>query len=420
MPTDDTLIAATVRAAVPLVVAALARRYGNLADSEDAVQEALAEAAVAWSRTGLPDDPRAWLLTVARRRYIDAVRSDAARRDREERDAALDLRDEGAASARDDSLALFALCCHPALEPTTQVALTLRTVGGLTTAQIASAFYATEAAMTRRLSRAKRTIDDAGRRFGSLDAAELAARADAVRSTLYLMFTQGHAPSDGELPVHAELTAEAIRLTRMLHDALPADTQTTALLALLLLTDARTPARTDADGLPVPLALQDRGLWRDDQLVEGRALAAAALADGVATPMHVQAALAAVHAAASTAADTDWPQLVGLYDVLVRLQPGPASWLGRAAAIGMARGPLAGLAELAELERDERLAGGHRLPSVRAGLLERAGATAAARAAYALAASRASNSSERRWLATQAERLTDPSTDRPTPGEGAS
>jgi len=404
-----------VRAVVPLVVAALVRRYGNLADSEDAVQEALAEAAVAWPRTGVPDDPRAWLLTVARRRYIDAVRSDAARRDREERDAALDLRDGSAASARDDSLALFALCCHPALEPTTQVALALRAVGGLTTAQIAAAFYATEAAMTRRLTRAKRAIDDAGRRFGPLPAGELAARADAVRSTLYLMFTQGHAPADGELPVHAELTAEAIRLTRMLHDALPADTETTALLALLVLTDARTPARTDAEGLPVPLELQDRSRWRSDQLDEGRALAAAALADGVATPLHVQAALAAVHAAAPTAAETDWPQLVGLYDVLVRLQPGPAPRLGRAAAIGMARGPLAGLAELAELERDERLAGGHRLPSVRAGLLERAGAIPAARAAYALAASQASNTSERRWLAAQAERLTD----HRTQGEGA-
>jgi RNA polymerase sigma factor (sigma-70 family) len=415
MPDDDTLITSTVRAVVPLVVAALVRRYGNLADSEDAVQEALAEAAVAWPRTGVPDDPRAWLLTVARRRYIDAVRSDAARRDREERDAALDLRDGSAASARDDSLALFALCCHPALEPTTQVALALRAVGGLTTAQIAAAFYATEAAMTRRLTRAKRAIDDAGRRFGPLPAGELAARADAVRSTLYLMFTQGHAPADGELPVHAELTAEAIRLTRMLHDALPADTETTALLALLVLTDARTPARTDAEGLPVPLELQDRSRWRSDQLDEGRALAAAALADGVATPLHVQAALAAVHAAAPTAAETDWPQLVGLYDVLVRLQPGPAPRLGRAAAIGMARGPLAGLAELAELERDERLAGGHRLPSVRAGLLERAGAIPAARAAYALAASQASNTSERRWLAAQAERLTD----HRTQGEGA-
>jgi RNA polymerase sigma factor (sigma-70 family) len=406
MPNDDTLITATMRAAVPLVVAALARRYGNLADSEDAVQEALAEAAVAW-RDGLPDDPRAWLLTVARRRYIDTIRSDVARREREQRDTELELRDETTASDRDDSLALLALCCHPALEPTTQVALTLRAVGGLTTAQIAAAFYTTESAMTRRLTRAKRSIDEAGRRFGGLDAGELAARAEPVRATLYLMFTEGHAPTDGELPVHAELTAEAIRLTRMLHDALPADTETTALLALLLLTDARTPARTDADRLPVSLEVQDRGLWRQDDIAEGRRLAAAALADGVATPLHVQAALAAVHAAAPTAAETDWPQLVGLYDVLVRLQPGPAAWLGRAAAIGMARGPLAGLAELAELERDPRLASGHRLPSVRAGLLERAGAAAAARDAYALAASRASNNSERRWLAAQADRLTE-------------
>jgi RNA polymerase sigma factor (sigma-70 family) len=394
----------TVRAAIPVVIAALVRRYGGLADCEDAVQEALMEAASTWASEGRPDDPRAWLMTVARRRYIDAVRSDAARRSREERDAALDLRD-APTSDRDDSLALLALCCHPALEPTSQVALTLRAVAGLTTAQIAAAFYATEAAMTRRITRAKRAIDDAGRRFGPVDDGELVARSEAVRAALYLMFTQGHAPADGETPVHAELVAEAIRLTRMLHAALPGDTETTALLALMLLTDARTPARTDDDGLPIPLADQDRTRWRADELAEGRRLAAAALGDGPVTPLHVQAALAAVHAAASHADDTDWAHIVGLYDVLMRLQPGPAASLGRAAAIGMARGPLAGLAELAELEGDERLARGHRLPSVRAGLLERAGAPAQARDAYALAAARASNLAERRWLEAQVRRL---------------
>ena len=413
MPGTD-LIDQTVRAAIPAVVAALVRRYGNFADVEDAVQEALIEAAVAWPRSGRPDDPRAWLLTVARRRYIDALRSDAARRVREDRDAALEVPGADPGSL-DDSLALLALCCHPALEPTSQVALTLRAVGGLTTAQIAAAFYASEGAMTRRITRAKRTIDEAGRAFGAFDAAALDERIDAVRAVLYVLFTEGHAPADGELPVHAELVAEAIRLARLLRDARPADTATTALLALMLLTDARTPARTDADGLPVPLAEQDRTRWRADELAEGRRLAAAALADGVATPIHVQAALAAVHAAAASADVTDWAQIVGLYDVLVRLQPGPAAALGRAAAIGMARGPLAGLAELAELERDDRLAGGHRLPSVRAGLLEHAGALPEARAAYLLAASRAANTAERRWLAAQADRITTATPEKETP-----
>ncbi len=405
MPHTETVIDRTVRAAVPLVLAALVRRYGDLADCEDAVQEALIEAATTWPESGRPDDPRAWLLTVARRRYIDAVRSDAARRAREDRDAALEVRDT-AASAADDSLALLALCCHPALEPTSQVALCLRAVCGLTTARIAAAFFATEAAMTRRITRAKRTIDEAGRAFDADVETALADRVDAVRTTLYVMFTEGHAPSDGELPVHAELVAEAIRLTRLLHAARPSDTATTALLALLLLTDARTPARAAADGALVALADQDRSLWRADQIAEGRRLAAAALADGVASPLHVQAALAAVHAAAPSADATDWAQIVGLYDVLVRLQPGPAASLGRAAAVGMARGPLAGLAELAELERDARLAEGHRLPSVRAGLLERAGATVEARDAYLLAASRTQNAAERRWLAAQADRIT--------------
>jgi predicted RNA polymerase sigma factor len=373
MPRTDSVIDRTVRAAIPLVIAALVRRYGDLADCEDAVQEALIEAATAWPAGGRPDDPRAWLLTVARRRYIDA------------------------------------------LEPVAQVALTLRAVCGLPTAQIAAAFFTTEAAMTRRISRAKRAIDDAGRAFGAFDAAALAERAEPVRTALYLMFTEGHAPADGELPVHAELVAEAVRLTRLLHAARPDDAETTALLGLLLLTDARTPARVDADGALVSLADQDRARWRADELVEGRRLAAAALADGPVTPLHVQAALAAVHAAAARAIDTDWVQIVALYDALVRLQPGPAAALGRAAAIGMARGPLAGLAELAQLEGDERLARGHRLPSVRAGLLERAGAFAEARDAYLAASDRTANSAERRWLRAQADRITEREREGETP-----
>jgi RNA polymerase sigma factor (sigma-70 family) len=407
----DSIFDANVRAVVPLVTAALVRRYGGLADCEDAVQEALLEASVAWPKTGIPRDPRAWLLTVARRRYIDAVRSDVARQAREEREAALDL--VGAATTvRDDSLAMLVLCCHPALQPASRVALTLRAVCGLTTAQIAAAFYSPEATMAQRITRAKRAIDEAGRSFGELSGAMLRERAESVRTALYLMFNEGYAPSGGELPVHGELITESIRLTRLLHAALPGDTETTALLALMLLTDARTGARTDAEGLPVALPEQDRSLWDAAKLAEGRALAAQALTEGPATPLAIQAAVGAVHASAPSADATDWEQILGLYDVLVQLQPGPAAQLGRAVAVGMARGPLAGLAELALLESDERLARGHRLLSVRAGLLERAGAFDEAEKTYAEAGMKAPNTAERRWLDAQARRLAAAGRDR--------
>ncbi|AYG05180.1 RNA polymerase sigma factor [Gryllotalpicola protaetiae] len=403
----DTIFDANVRAVIPLVTAALVRRYGGLADCEDAVQEALLEASVSWPKTGVPRDPRAWLLTVARRRYIDAVRSDAARQAREERDAAL-APPGSAPTMHDDSLALLVLCCHPALQPTSRVALTLRAVCGLTTAQIAAAFYGTEATMAQRITRAKRAIDEAGRSFGELTAGMLAERAESVRTALYLMFNEGYAPSGGELPVHGELIGESIRLTRMLHAALPADSETTALLALMLLTDARTEARTDPSGLPIALPDQDRSRWDPAKLGEGRALAAQALTEGPATPLSIQAAVGAVHAAATDADATDWDQILGLYDVLVTLQPGPAAALGRAVAVGMAHGPLAGLAELALLDGDERLARGHRLLSVRAGLLERAGAFDEAEKTYAEAGMKASNAAERRWLEAQSDRLKGP------------
>ncbi|MCL2515818.1 MAG: sigma-70 family RNA polymerase sigma factor [Microbacteriaceae bacterium] len=402
----ETIFDANVRAVIPLVTAALVRRYGNLADCEDAVQEALLEASVAWPKSGAPRDPRAWLLTVARRRYIDAVRADVSRHAREERDAVLDA-PGSAASAIDDSLALLALCCHPALQPASRVALTLRAVCGLTTGQIAAAFYVPEPTMGQRISRAKKTIDEAGRAFGELTPALIAERAESVRIALYLMFNEGYAPADGELPVHGELIAESVRLARMLHSAVPSDADTTAMLALMLLTDARTEARTDADGLPIPLPEQDRALWDAAKLAEGRELAASALAAGPATSLSVQAAIAAVHAAAAHADATDWRQILGLYDVLVQLQPGPAASLGRAVAVGMARGPLAGLAELALLDGDERLARGHRLLSVRAGLLERAGAFDEAARTYAEAGMKAANAAERRWLEAQSRRLDD-------------
>lgn len=421
---DDTIFDANVRAVIPLVTAALVSRYGDFADCEDAVQEALLEAAVTWPREGRPRDVRGWLLTAARRRYIDAVRSNVARRAREERDAALDAgREEGngaAARDTDDSLALLVLCCHPALQPPSQVALTLRAVCGLSTAQIAAATYVSEATMAQRITRAKRAIDDAGRRFGLPGAAEVAERSPAVRTALYLMFNEGYAPTDGASPVHAALVSESLRLARLLHAATPGDAETTALLALMLLTDARTGARTALDGTPIALPDQDRALWDTRELAEGRRLAAAALAAGPATPLVIQAAIAAVHAAAPDAEATDWRQILALYDALVRLDPGPAPRLGRAVAVGMVSGPLAGLAELGELEADARLAGSHRLHAVRAALLERSGAPDAARQAYADARDATRNDAERRWLSAQVERLTPPdATSTTTTGEGA-
>ncbi|WP_158865833.1 RNA polymerase sigma factor [Leifsonia sp. AG29] len=404
MTAIDTIFDANVRAVIPLVTASLVSRYGNFADCEDAVQEALLDASITWPREGRPRDVRGWLLTAARRRYIDAIRSDAARRAREERDAAL-----GALGAEvrdsDDSLELLVLCCHPALQPAAQVALALRAVCGLSTSQIAAAFYVSEATMAQRITRAKRAIDAAGRRFGLPGRAEVVERSAAVRTALYLMFNEGYAPTQGNSPVHAELVSEAIRLARLLHAAIPGESETMALLALMLLTDARTEARADADGSLIPLPDQDRRRWNQARLKEGRRFAAAALGAGPATPLVIQAAIAAVHAAAPDADSTDWRQILGLYDVLVRIDPGPAPRLGRAVAVGMVSGPLAGLAELADLEADERLAGSHRLLSVKAALLERAGAVDAARDAYAEARERATNDAERAWLATRAERL---------------
>jgi RNA polymerase sigma factor (sigma-70 family) len=400
----ESIIDADVRAVIPLVTTTLLRRYGDFAACEDAVQDALIEALESWQTHGRPHDIKAWLVTVARRRYIDAIRSDAARRTREDRDARLDNWD-AAVSARDDSLALLVLCCHPALQPPSQLALTLRSVCGLTTAQIAAVFFQSETAMSRRITRAKRTIDAAGRRFEWPSAHEFDERAELVRTALYLMFTEGYAPSLGQLPVHIELVAEAIRLTRMLREARPADRETTALLALMLLSDARTASRMGPDGVLVALPDQDRSLWDRAKIREGCRLAADAFAAGPPAPITVQAAIAAVHAAAADASSTDWDRILGLYDILVDLQPGPAARLGRSAAVGMAMGPAAGLAELATLASDERLTRSHRLLSVRAGLLERSGALDAAGDAYVEAGLRTANVSERRWLQAQANRL---------------
>lgn len=397
----DSLVEANLRLVLPLVTAALVRRYGDLAGCEDAVQDAALDAVVAWQRSGVPDDPRAWLFTVARRRYIDAVRSESAQRRREQRDAVLDTRGAPATSI-DDSLAMLALCCHPAVPVDGQVALTLRVVCGLTTAQIAAAFYSSEAAMARRITRAKRAIDDAGRAFPA--ASDLADRAEAIRTTLYVMFTEGHAPHGSEVAVHDEMVSEAIRLTRMLRAALPDDPQTCALLALMLLAAARGPARSSADGAAVALPDQDRSAWDAAMIAEGRGLAAEALAARPLTSLAIQAAIQAVHAAAPSAAETDWQQILALYDALLLRDASPAVRLGRAVAVGMARGPLAGLAELSVLGDDARVAHDPRLLAVRAGLLEQSGATDQAASTYAEAAQMTTNAAERRWLDERARR----------------
>jgi RNA polymerase sigma factor (sigma-70 family) len=412
-PPDDGVEALLRTLAAP-TLAALVRRHHDFDACEDALQEALLAAALQWPADGVPDNPTGWLLTVASRRLSDQLRSDVARHRREERAAAGISGDERLApaadvhAARDDTLELLFLCCHPALSPPSQVALTLRAVGGLTTAQIARAFLVPETTMAQRVSRAKRSIRAAGLRFGAVPEAERDARLAAVLHVLYLVFNEGYTATSGAGLHRVELTTEATRLTRELHQVLPNDGEVTGLLALMLLTDARRPARTRPDGALVPLAEQDRTLWHRPSIDTGVALVTHALSHGRVGPYQLQAAIAAVHAQAQRVEDTDWAQVVALYELLERVAPNPMVTLNRAVAVGMARGPEAGLALLATLDGDPRLAGHHRLDAVRAHLLDRAGEKAAARAAFAAAARRATSAPERRYLQEQAARLISP------------
>ncbi len=395
-----------VRRLVPEVLGVLVRRYGLFDACEDAVQEALAAAAAQWPVEGWPENPRAWLVTVASRRLADQVRSDAARRRREEADA---LRTPppagGEAEAGDDTLTLLFLCCHPALTPSSQVALTLRAVGGLSTAEIARAFLVPEATMAQRISRAKHRIKAAGAGFELPPPAEQAARLGVVLHVVYLVFNEGYTATSGTRLVRAELTAEAIRLARELHRLVPGDGEVAGLLALLLLTDARRPARTAPDGSLVPLSEQDRTLWDAGAIAEGVALVTGALSSGPIGPYQLQAAIAAVHDEAPTAGATDWRQILALYTVLERVAPNPAVTLNRAVAVAEVHGPAAGLALLDALSADERLSASHHLVSVRAHLLEMAGDHEAARAGYRAAARRTTSEPERRHLLTRAARL---------------
>jgi RNA polymerase sigma factor (sigma-70 family) len=389
------------RESAPDVLAALVRRYGDFDAAEDATQEALLAAAQQWPTEGQPDNPRGWLITVAQRRLVDRLRSERARADREE----LVARHPGFRQAqpawgpdRDDSLTLLLLCCHPALSGPSQVALTLRAVGGLSTAQIARAFLVPEATMAQRISRAKSRLRQVDAPFSVPAAAELPDRVVAAAHVLYLVFTEGHTSTTGTGLHDVSLAEEAIRLTRQLHAHLPDVGEVAGLLALMLLTDARRTARTHPDGSLIPLAEQDRGLWDRAMIDEGITLVERALPTGTVGPFQLQAAIAAVHAEAARAEDTDWPQIETLYRMLADLAPSPVVTLNHAVAVAMVDGPAAGLAMLTPLLADPHLRRHHRLHAVRAHLLDLDGQAEEARASYAEAAKLATSIPEQRYL----------------------
>ena len=397
-----------LRELAPQVLGTLVRRYGDFAACEDAVQEALLAAALQWPDSGVPDSPRGWLITVAARRMTDQWRSDSARREREEAAATLEPPPAAAPdppASADDTLPLLFMCCHPALTAASQIALTLRAVGGLTTAEIASAFLVPEATMAQRISRAKQSIKAAGAEFGMPPAEERAERLRVVLHVLYLIFNEGYTASSGPDLQRADLTAEAIRLTRTVHALLLDDGEVAGLLALMLLTDARRPARTNADGSLVPLAEQERALWQRAEIEEGVALITRTLARAVLGPYQVQAAIAAVHSEAPRAEDTDWREIVALYELLGRIAPNPMFTLNHAVALAMLRGPQAGLDLLATLDADARVEGHHRVDAVRAHLLEMAGDHEAAAVSYREAARRTTSLPEQRYLEGRAARL---------------
>ncbi len=413
MSTSQGEVEDLLRELAPQVLAALVRRYGQFHLCEDASQEALLAAALQWPSGGLPENPRGWLITVASRRLMDQVRSEQARRTREELIAVATPQSEllgppadAEPADSDDSLALLFGCCHRDLPAPSQIALTLRAVGGLSTTQIAAAFGIPEATMAQRISRAKQTISGTGFDFSLPVGAERTERLRAMLHVLYLVFNEGYTATAGDALTVPTLSQEAIRLTRWLHRLLPDDGEVTGLLALMLLTDARRPARTRPDGSLVPLAEQDRRQWDQAQIAEGIALISTVLPRGQVGPYQLQAAIAAVHDEAKTMADTDWPQILGLYDLLERTAPNPFTALNRAVAVAMVHGPDAGLEVLAMLGADKRMARHHRLLAARGHLRELAGDTDAAAADYLEAARRATSLPERRYLALQAARLT--------------
>ncbi|MFE6029625.1 RNA polymerase sigma factor [Streptomyces niveus] len=404
-----------LRTLAPQVVGVLTRRFGDFATAEDAVQEALLAAARQWPDEGVPGNPRGWLIQVASRRMTELVRAEAARRRREDLVTGREPADRRVAppadaaepADRDDSLTVLFLCCHPALSPAAAVALTLRCVGGLGTGEIARAFMVPEATMGQRISRAKQRIRASGVpfRLPGPDDEDRERRLGAVLHVLYLIFSEGYATSAGPDLQRVELSHEAIRLARALRELLPDDSEITGLLALMLLTQARSAARTGPGGELIPLAEQDRERWDGAAITEGVALITAALPSGPVGPYQVQAAIAAVHDEAGSAGETDWPQILALYGVLDALVDNPVVSLNRAVALAMVRGPAAGLAAVDALDAAGRLAGHHRLYVVRAHLLEMAGDRAAAVENYRAAAARTASTPEYRYLSIRAARL---------------
>jgi RNA polymerase sigma factor (sigma-70 family) len=392
-----------LRKLAPQALGAVVRRYGNFADAEDAVQEALVTAAATWPTKGEPENPLGWLIRVASRRMSDQYRQDANRRHRESLAASWSLARPDPAPGKDDTLILILLCCHPSLSPASAISLTLRAVGGLTTREIATAFLVPEATMAQRISRAKATVKGSDEPFALPSPDHRTERMRSVLHVLYLLFNEGYATSSGPDLARSDLSGEAIRLARGVHAALPEDPEVIGLLALMLLTDARRPARTRPDGELVPLAEQDRRLWDRDLVSEGVALITDALRLGRVGEYQVQAAIAAVHDQAPRHADTDWLEVLSLYGLLERMTGNPMVTLNRAVAAAMAQGPSAGLALLDGL--GGRLGDHHRLHSVRGHLLEMAGDGKAAMAELRTAAALTTNLRERHYLTTEAARL---------------
>jgi RNA polymerase sigma factor (sigma-70 family) len=403
-----------LRELAPQVLGAVVRRFGDFSAAEDAVQEALIAAAVQWPNEGVPDNPRGWLIHVAARRMTDHFHAELARRRREtavvmqvppgERVAPAPDAVDG--TEQDDTLILLFMCCHPALTRPLAIALTLRAVGGLTTAEIANAFLVPESTMAQRISRAKQRIKTSGVSFRMPTDRERAERLSAVLHVLYLIFNEGYASSIGPDLQRTDLSNEAIRLTRAVRNLLPDDGEVAGLLALMLLTDARRPARTGPDGELIPLTKQDRTLWDRNAIAEGTALITGTLSRGSIGAYQLQAAIAAVHDEASRAEDTDWPQILALYGLLKRMSDNPIVTLNHAISVAMVHGPPAGLKLLQALDGDGRLAGHYRLDAVRAHLFEMSGDHEAAIAHYQAAANRTTSIPERNYLTTQAARLT--------------
>jgi RNA polymerase sigma factor (sigma-70 family) len=410
-PTAST-VGHLLRELAPQVLGAVTRRHGDFAAAEDAVQDAMIAAATQWPAEGIPQNPSGWLFHVALRRLTDQLRSEMARRRREEAVAG-ELWAEWAfvpppevdlVAEQDDTLVLLFMCCHPALTLPTAIALTLRAVGGLTTAEIANAFLVPEATMAQRISRAKQSIKTSKVPFSMPSDAERAERLSAVLHVLYLIFSEGYTSSVGASLHRPDLSNEAIRLTRAVHALLPRDGEVTGLLALMLLTDARRAARTGEEGELIPLDEQNRALWDGRLIEEGIALVSDALAGSVGT-YQLQAAIAAIHDEAARVEETDWPQILALYDVLAGLSDNPMVVLNQAIAVAMVKGPAAGLDRLTALDGDPRLAGHYRLDAVRAHLLEMSGDREHAIAHYRAAAERTTSIPERNYLLTKAARL---------------